>query len=292
MISSNLNFTGRYSVLTAGRDVLGFSAKITDQAWKQEMKELLAPELEEGIGIIVRTNAYGAKIPEILKEIRILKETYGTVLAAGAYRTCYSLLYEAVPSYLGHVRDARNGSIEEIITDDEEIYQTLTVYLEAEQPEDLKKLSLYRNSMVSLVKLYSLEKALEEASGKRVWLKSGGYLVIEPTEALTVVDVNTGKYTGKKNPRDTIMKINLEAAKETARQMRLRNLSGIIIIDFIDMAEEEDRKLLVASLSEWCQKDPVKTTVVDITKLNLVEVTRKKQRRPLHEIIGDNKRRL
>lgn len=292
VISSNLNFTGRYSVLTAGRDVLGFSAKITDQAWKQEMKELLAPELEEGIGIIVRTNAYGAKVAEILKEIRILKETYGTVLAAGAYRTCYSLLYEAVPSYLGHVRDARNGSIDEIITDDEEIYQTLTVYLEAEQPEDLKKLSLYRDSMVSLVKLYSLEKALEEASGKRVWLKSGGYLVIEPTEALTVVDVNTGKYTGKKNPRDTIMKINLEAAKETARQMRLRNLSGIIIIDFIDMAEEEDRKLLVDSLSGWCQKDPVKTTVVDMTKLNLVEVTRKKQRRPLHEIIGDNKRRL
>lgn len=291
VISSNLNFTGRYSVLTAGKDVLGFSSKITDSAWKQEVKPLIAAELEQGCGIIVRTNAYGADAEEILSEIRALKTSYATVKAAGTYRTCYSLLYEAVPSYVGSLRDARDGSIDEIITDDNDIYQTLNLYLETEQPEDLKKLKLYRDQMVPLGKLYSLEKALEDAFGRRVWLKSGGYLVIEPTEALTVVDVNTGKYTGKKNPRDTIMKINLEAAKETARQMRLRNLSGIIIIDFIDMALEEDRKLLVDSLSQWCQTDPVKTTVVDITKLNLVEITRKKQRRPLHEIMGDNKRR-
>lgn len=292
VISSNLNFTGRYSVLTAGKDVLGFSAKIADQEWKQEMKARIAPELEDGCGIIVRTNAYGADAEEILAEIRELKTCYKTVMAAGTYRTCYSLLYEAAPSYVGSLRDARNGSIDEIITDDDEIYQTLGVYLGKEQPEDLGKLTLYQDRMVSLLKLYSLEKALEEASGRRVWLKSGGYLVIEPTEALTVVDVNTGKYTGKKNPRETILKINLEAARETARQMRLRNLSGIIIIDFIDMTEEEDQKLLMNSLTQWCQKDPVKTTVVDITKLNLVEVTRKKQRRPLHEIMGDNKRRL
>lgn len=292
VISSNLNFTGRYSVLTAGKDVLGFSAKIADQEWKQEMKVRISAELEDGCGIIVRTNAYGADAEEILAEIRELKTCYKTVMAAGTYRTCYSLLYEAAPSYVGSLRDARNGSIDEIITDDDEIYQTLGVYLGKEQPEDLGKLTLYQDSMVSLLKLYNLEKALEEASGRRVWLKSGGYLVIEPTEALTVVDVNTGKYTGKKNPRETILKINLEAARETARQMRLRNLSGIIIIDFIDMTEEEDRKLLMDSLTQWCQKDSVKTTVVDITKLNLVEVTRKKQRRPLHEIMGDNKRRL
>ena len=272
--------------------MLGFSAKIADQEWKQEMKGRIAPEMEDGCGIIVRTNAYGADAEEILAEIRELKNCYKTVMAAGTYRTCYSLLYEAAPSYVGSLRDARNGSIDEIITDDDEIYQTLGVYLGKEQPEDVGKLTLYQDSMVSLLKLYSLEKALEEASGRRVWLKSGGYLVIEPTEALTVVDVNTGKYTGKKNPRETILKINLEAAKETARQMRLRNLSGIIIIDFIDMTEEEDRKLLMDSLTQWCHKDSVKTTVVDITKLNLVEVTRKKQRRPLHEIMGDNKRRL
>ena len=285
VVSSNLSIPGRYCVLTAGRNLLGFSAKITDQAWKQEMKDLLLPEMEEGFGMIVRTNAYEAETGELLGEIKSLKDRLVAVLEAGTYRTCYSLLYEAVPSYLGSLRDAKAGSFDEIITDDEEIYQNLYRYLNTEQPGDLKKLVMYRDAMVSLLKLYSLEKAVEEALGRRVWLKSGGYLVIEPTEALTVVDVNTGKYTGKKNPRDTILKINLEAARETTRQMRLRNLSGIIIIDFIDMAEEEDRNILVHKLSEWCRNDPVKTTVVDMTALNLVEVTRKKLRRPLHEIL-------
>ena len=127
---------------------------------------------------------------------------------------------------------------------------------------------------------------MDEALGKKVWLKSGGYLVIEPTEALTVIDVNTGKYAGKKALRDTIMKINLESALEIGHQLRLRNLSGIIIIDFIDMELEEDRMLLVNRLHEILSKDPVKTTVVEITKLNLVEVTRKKIRKPLHEQIA------
>lgn len=286
VISSCLNFTGRLSVLTAGKTVIGFSNKITDQAWKQTLKEKVELEMEEGFGIIIRTNAYEAESEDILNEIRQLKETYRQVLETGSYRTAFSLLYEAVPSYIGSLRDAYEGSVDEILTDDPGIYDTLKTYLETQQEEDLRKLSYYNDPMVSLLKLYRLEKALDEALGRRVWLKSGGYLVIEPTEALTVVDVNTGKYAGRKNPRDTIMKINLEAAEETARQLRLRNLSGIIIIDFIDMTDEEDRLTLVNSLSQWCRNDPVKTTVVDITKLNLVEVTRKKLRRPLHEIIG------
>ena len=116
-----------------------------------------------------------------------------------------------------------------------------------------------------------------------MWLKSGGYLVIEPTEAMTVIDVNTGKYTGKKNKRDTILKINLEAAAEISHQMRLRNFSGIILVDFIDMEEKEDQELLMKTLAVQCARDPVKTTVVDMTRLNLVEITRKKIRKPLHE---------
>ena len=118
---------------------------------------------------------------------------------------------------------------------------------------------------------------------RKVWLKSGGYLVVEPTEALVVIDVNTGKYSEKKTLRETILKINLEAAEEIGRQLRLRNLSGIILIDFIDMAEEADRKALLSYLEEVVKKDPIKTTVVEMTKLNLVELTRKKIHKPLHE---------
>ena len=176
--------------------------------------------------------------------------------------------------------------MEEILTDDPEIYGQIKEYLSVYQREDLEKLRLYSDPMVSLGKVYQLEKAMEEALSRHVWLRSGGYLVIDPTESMTVIDVNTGKYTGRKNLHDTIMKINLEAAGEISRQLRLRNLSGIIVVDFIDMESEEDKKLLLKTLSAYCLADPVKTTVVDITKLNLVEITRKKIRRPLYEQAG------
>ena len=135
------------------------------------------------------------------------------------------------------------------------------------------------------INLYRLSAALDRALGRTVWLRSGGYLVIEPTEALTVIDVNTGKYTGKKTPAETILKINLEAAHEVARQLSLRNLSGIIIVDFIDMESKEDQETLMRTLGEELSRDPVKTILVDMTRLGLVEITRKKVRRPLHEIL-------
>ena len=137
--------------------------------------------------------------------------------------------------------------------------------------------------LLSLGKLYSLDNALSKALDKRVWLKSGGYLVIEPTEAMVVIDVNTGKYEGKKKLEETVLKINLEAAAEIARQLRLRNLSGIIMVDFIDMNQEESKMQLMEALKAAVAKDPVKTVVVEMTRLNLVEITRKKVRRPLYE---------
>ena len=132
--------------------------------------------------------------------------------------------------------------------------------------------------------LYGIKEKLKEALKPKVWLKSGGSLIIQPTEALTAIDVNTGKaVAGKKKVQETFLKINLEAAKEIAKQIRLRNLSGIIIIDFIDMELEKDKELLMRELEEYLKKDPIKTTLVDMTALGLVEVTRMKLRKPLHE---------
>ena len=184
---------------------------------------------------------------------------------------------------MASLRDSPGGRLEAILTDQADFYEELKRYLYLHQQEDLEKLSFYQDPLLSLSALYGLDKAVEEALGKRVWLKSGGYLVIEPTEAMVVIDVNTGKYSGKKTLQETIFKINLEAAQEIARQIRLRNLSGIIIVDFIDMEPGENRELLLKALSEAAAADPVKTTVVGMTKLNLVEMTRKKVRRPLHE---------
>lgn len=286
VITSNLSFTGHYCVLTAGKNQISFSSKIKDANWKQNMRKVLESEKENSFGIIVRTNAAEAEAKVVVEELRQLKEQYRQVIQNGAHRTCYSKLYEASPYYVNRIRDTYTDSMEEIVTDDAEIYGQLKQYLKDNQPENEKRLRLYEDPMLPMAKLYSIKKAIEEALSTHVWLRSGGYLVIEPTEAMTVIDVNTGKYSGKKNVRDTIMKINLEAAAEISRQMRLRNLSGIILVDFIDMEEKKDQELLLKTLEIHCSRDPVKTAVVDITKLNLVEITRKKIRKPFYEQMG------
>lgn len=283
VLTCNLNFTGKFCVLTVNKPGINFSSKIHNDAWKQEIRTLLKPETEPEYGLIIRTNAYEASPERVLEEFKGLKNKYHEILKSGCFRTCYSVLMEAVPPYIGRLRDTYDRDMDEILTDDPAIFNAIEQYLKQEQPEAVGKLRYYQDSLVSLTKLYSLEKAVGDALQKKVWLKSGGYLVIEPTEAMTVIDVNTGKYSGKKNVEDTLFKINMEAAEEAARQMRLRNLSGIIIVDFIDMSQSSRREELMAYLTECCRKDPIKTTVVDMTQLNLVEITRKKVRKPFHE---------
>lgn len=285
VLTANLTFAGRYGVLTAGKPVIGFSSKITDRAWKEGIR----PRLEEltggTAGLIVRTNAYGRE--ELLeKEVRTLMETCSQVLERGRYRTCYSLLYRAEPEYRKTIRSCPAGTLEEVVTDDAQVYEELEQYFSSCEPEQRCPVRFYEDPLVSLSSLYSLETVMEQACQKRVWLRSGGYLVIEYTEAMTVIDVNTGKYAGKKNQEDTIRMTNLEAAKEISRQLRLRNLSGIIMVDFIDMKRQEDREALMDSLRTFVLADPVKTTVVDMTALNLVEITRKKEKKPLWEQIA------
>ncbi len=292
VLTGRLTFTGRYCVLTPNKAGINFSAKLSDPALKRRLKPLLeeaaASRGYRDCGLIVRTNAAGAEPEQILEELDSLFLIYQRVLEESGHRTCYSCLYRSLPGYIASLRDTYTGCLESIVTDQEDYYQELGRYLRDHQKEDLERLSFYNDPLVGLSKVYSLEKAMEDAMSCRVWLKSGGYLVIEPTEAMVVIDVNTGKYSGKKTLQETILKINLEAAEEIGRQLRLRNLSGIIIVDFIDLEKEGDRELLLRHLSEVTAKDPIKTTVVEMTKLNLVEMTRKKVRRPLHEQVASN----
>ena len=181
------------------------------------------------------------------------------------------------------IRDTYTDQFDTIITDDRQLYEETADFLKTQYPEELSRLQFYEDPRVSLSNLYGLSAKLKEATETRVWLKSGGYLVIEPTEALTVIDVNSGKYSGKKGIRDTFRMINREAALEIARQLRLRNLSGIILVDFINMEEADDRQELLEFLSAQLKRDPVKTALIDMTPLGLVEITRKKIRRPLKE---------
>lgn len=284
-LTSNLNFTGKYLVLTTGDKKFGLSGKLKSEEkarlskWMQE--EINRPDKE--FGIVVRTNAADASKEEIEKELAYLKKQYRKAAVDGRCRTCFSLVYENEPFYISAVRDANSRNMEEVVTDVPEIKEQIESYLEENSSQEAEKLRFYQDKLLPLYKLYSLESAIETIYREKVWLNSGGFLVIQQTEAFVSVDVNSGKFTGKKKAEETYRKINMEAAKEIARQLRLRNLSGIILIDFINMENPDHQDELFHVLQKILRKDPVKCKVVDITPLHILEMTRQKVRRPLIE---------
>ncbi|RHP29844.1 ribonuclease E/G [Lachnotalea sp. AF33-28] len=281
VVSGRINLSGRYAVLIYGGNQIHFSSKIKNTHWKDKIRSAFQPVLPEGCGAIIRTNAFEAEEEDIRQDLEGLTNRMDQILQSSLCRTCYSCVYESLPAYLTTARDLQKGFEAEIVTDDAGIYRALA---DAAAKGIIScSVRLYEDESYPLSKLYSLDTVIREALAKNVWLKSGGYLVVEPTEALTVIDVNTGKFDGRKKQQETFLKINLEAAEEAARQMRLRNISGIVLIDFIDMEREEDKRKLMDALTAWTRKDRIKTTVVDMTGLNLVEITRKRERKPLWE---------
>lgn len=283
-VTGNISFTGRYAVLTHGNTRIGVSSKIPKKV-REEYKERLRQFQNDRFGIIVRTNAKDAPFQNVLDEISRLKAEYEKIMSAAPTRVCFSCLRSAPPSYISDLKNVYMEGMEEIIVGDPELYTRIQAFFAAEIPEKEGLLRLYDDSAFPLGKLYSTQTAIEKALREKVWLRNGGYLVIQPTEALTVIDVNSGKSAGKGKNEEGILKINLEAAREAARQIRLRNLSGIIIIDFINLESEENVGLLLKEFRMRLAGDPIQTTLVDITPLNLVEVTRKKVHRPLYEQI-------
>lgn len=281
-VSSKLEFTGKYAVLTSGDTRIGASSKLP----KEERQRLIqiAKEYEsEEYGIIMRTNAADVNEQLLHAELEQLIFEYESVVTAGKTRVCYSCLKRAPKQYLVELKNIYQEGLTDLIVEDLELYEEIKEFLQKYQPEDLGKLRLYTDKLLPLHKLYSIEKHIENALKEYVWMKSGAYLVIQPTEALTVIDVNTGKCIAKKQDEQGYLKINLEAAKEAAKQIRLRNLSGIIIIDFINLTKKEYTDELLEVFRKELLRDPIATTLVDVTKLQLVEVTRKKIRRPFHE---------
>lgn len=280
-VTGNLNFTGKYLVLTSQRKQLGFSAKLTKEE-KARIRTILQEHVTGEEGIIVRTNAREASSEELTKELFQLREKYQKLRQRAMSRVCYTLLERGMSEPLRILQGVYIRNLEEIVTDDRKIYtQICGEYAGGE--DGTVPVRFYEDKMLPLSKLYRLEKSLEEALDRKVWLRSGGFLIIEQTEAFVSIDVNSGKFADKKNTRETFRKINLEAAREIAFQLRLRNLSGIILIDFINMEEEEDKKELLRVLQSYLRKDPVKAAVVDMTPLNIVEVTRKKVQKSLEE---------
>lgn len=281
-----LSLSGKYCAISLGKPGIAYSSKLSLKV-KTRIGEAMKKEfafIPEGMGTVIRTNAkdledYSPLIEEWKEMIAHLKE----LTEVSEHRTCYSLLYKRPPEYLIRLRDMYAGQYGEIVTDEEDIYEEIIEYSRKHSDFGLQEVRLYKDNMLSLYKLYSVETRLREALDKKVWLKSGGYLIIEPTEALTVIDVNTGKVTGKKEDEETFFRINMEAAEEIALQLILRNISGIVIVDFINMRGQEHNYELMAHFGNLLKQDPVRTNLVDMTVLGLVEITRMKINKPLKE---------
>ena len=305
-----LNFAGKYAVLTTGNRRLGISSKLNKEQ-KAHYKELLHEFDTERYGLIIRTNAASVADETLIAEIRSLEMEWSQMRENACHKTCYSVLKKARPAYLEDVKNQREGSVSEIITDDRELFETIcmdygihpkqfmtngSVPVPVDQFQvptisgtaDSLTLTYYHDPMLTLSSLYSVKSSLEKALREQIWLKSGASIVLQHTEALTVIDVNSGKNIIKKEMRENLLRINLEAAKEIAYQLRLRNISGIIIIDFINLLAKEDEAVLLKEFRTYLKDDPVKTDLIDMTKLGLVEVTRKKIRKSLRDSLKMN----
>ena len=283
-LTCNLSFSGKYCVLTTGKPGIGLSTKLDNKTklrWKQSFETWKIEDIlqEEKVGMVVRTNVAGLDTDDCFKEeFETLLEEKNKVLDSVSYRTCFSCFFQPIEGYLTDIRDTYEDSFDKIITDNKVIYERIR-----ETFPTMDNIELYEDSKISLEKLYSVETRLQEALDEKVWLKSGAYLIIQQTEALTVIDVNSGKIQ-KKNPKDDIyFEINKEAAREIALQLKLRNLSGIVIVDFISQNTKEQDNELLSYLSGLVKKDSVKTNVIDMTPLGLVEITRKKVHKSLKE---------
>lgn len=296
-VTTDISMQGDYAVTTLFAPV-GVSSKIADNTRKKELKSLMQKLLaaEEDaqlylaernvaeterikkldIGGIIRTQAEHADDAAIEREIEGQARLLYSIMKKSEYATQYTCLYHTEVEYIKDIRRLYALQDVEIVTDIPEV------------TEAIPEIPLYTDEY-TLTLRYSLTSLLEKTLSKRAYLKSGAYLVIEPTEAMTVIDVNSGKSIKGKNAEEQFLKINIEAAKEIARQLRLRNISGIVMIDFINMKEEGHNQELMKRLAEYVRTDPVRTTVVDMTRLGLVELTRQKGKRALHEVFSEIK---
>lgn len=276
-VTTKLSLAGHYAVVSAcGKKQspgVQISSKL-DHETQTRFREMKA--LSEIVGrcrLIVRTNA-GAltDVEPLLQEARDLADTLEHILEIGSSRTCYSCLYQGNPDYVTFIGNAYRSEYDEVITDLPEVYSVLSPSCQRTGIP----LRLYEDALLPLHKLYSVEARLKELTEKKVWLKSGGYLVIEPTEALISIDVNTGKCEAGKNKEDTFYRINREAAEMIALHLRARNLSGIILVDFINLKDKKRETEILEYMRELLRQDSIPAKAIDMTSLGLMELTRKK----------------
>lgn len=283
-VTTKLSLAGQYAVVGEKTDKGCSDIRVSSKLDSEQQNRFRQIEALEKIAarhrLIVRTNA-GALAEEepLLAEAQTLSDTLDHILEIAHTRTCYSRLYQGKPDYVAFVENTYRTEYDEVVTDLPTVHDALR---ETCEKNDIP-LRLYEDALLPLYKLYSLEARLQELLEKKVWLKSGGYLVIEPTEALISIDVNTGKYEAGNDREETFFRINMEAAEMIALHLRARNLSGIILVDFINLNDKAHETTLLEHMRSLLRQDPIPAKALDITELGLMELTRKKVDQSLAE---------
>lgn len=274
-VTSHISLPGRFLVFMPTSSSVGISRKIKSDEEKKRLKNAVVKFGGKNSGFIIRTAAEGASEIEIERDIIFLTNLWNNIYKSQVSTKAPKLIFKDISLSLRVLRDLLNENIDKIYVDDIEEYEKIQEFLAIQSPRFKEKTELYRGEQ-PIFENFNIEKDISRAFNKKVWLKSGGYIVIDHTEALTSIDINTGKFVGKRNFEETVLKTNLEAAREIAYQLRLRNIGGIIVIDFIDMTREENKEKVFRTLEANLKSDRVKTTINKITELGLVEMTRKR----------------
>jgi ribonuclease E len=275
-LTNQVSLAGRYLVLAPDTNVRGISRRLPDDE-RRRLRELIAEHRPEGMGVIVRTAAEGATADDIKADISRLQEVWQSIETNLKTASAPELLYEEPPMVTRVIREHFTRDFKRLLIDDQRTYDRVLEYLGGTESDLLDTVQLYRDEM-ALFERFHVEDQLRKALDRKVWLPSGGHIVIDRTEALTVIDVNTGRFVGTSNLEDTVLENNLEAAQEIARQLRLRDIGGIIVIDFIDMASEGNRQKVVQELKKVLARDRARSKVYPISELGLVQMTRQRVR--------------
>lgn len=283
-ISSFITLPGRYLVFMPLAAQIGVSRRIEDQAERERLKRLVDELRSPAHGFIVRTAAEGVTREELKRDIDFLSRMWETIQAKNERAKAPSLIHRDLDIVLRSLRDLCGRDVDRVVIDSPEDFQRSVEFMDTVIGEAHAAIELYRGGE-PIFEGYGLELEIERALGRKVWLKSGGYIVIDQTEALTTIDVNTGKFVGKRNQEETILKTNLEAVKEIVYQLKLRNLGGIIIIDFIDMEKEPSKEKVYKTLEQALKTDRSRTNIMRVSGLGLVEMTRKRTRESLAKVL-------
>ncbi|PIE35086.1 Rne/Rng family ribonuclease [candidate division KSB3 bacterium] len=283
-VTCHISLPGRYIVFMPTVEHIGVSRRIPSQGERNRLRKILKELKPSNSGFIVRTAGEGREENDLAADIEFLTRLWGTIKKKSEKMRAPALVHEDLNLVLRTVRDLFTNNVEKFVLDSETEYKRVFEFTEATMPHLVDRLRLFVKD-IPVFDHYGIEAELEKALRRKVWLKSGGYLVIDRAEALVAIDVNTGKFVGKKNLEDTIVKTNLEAAKEVARQVRLRDLGGIIIVDFIDMENEENKRNVVSTLETALTNDRARTNVLELTELGLVQMTRKRVRESLRQLL-------